>query len=440
MALLQPLVEIRSSTIGLNAGDPELSNYFGSSSNSHSSQTVNENTSLTVSTVFACVNRKAKTLAMLPLNVMRKLPDGGKEVAVNHRLYKELHDRPNRWQTSYDWRVMMHGHLMLRGNAYSQIVYHPGRRINELVPMSPDRVWPFVIKENGTILYLNPNSPAPDYGDKLFYQYFSSGGETIILRAEEVLHIRGFSTNGIVGKNVVQLMREAVGIAMATEEQGARLFSNGAQIGKVFTHPSKLGDATYLRLKSELDKNTVGVENAHRTLILEDGMKIEQTTLTMEDAQFLETRKFQVEDIASFLDVPLILINRSGDKNQTFASAEQIISIFVTHMMGPDFINWEQSLNKDLLYASEKSEYYFDFDFGALMRGDTKARGKYLSERFAMGSLSPDEIKIYEGESPTGTPEGKKYYIGSGILPIENAGQKIETSSKQPDEGDEGDE
>jgi HK97 family phage portal protein len=177
-------------------------------------------------------------------------------------------------------------------------------------------------------------------------------------------------------------------------------------------------------LKAELDNATTGVSNAHKTLILEDGMKVKQTTLTMVDSQFLESRQFQVEDICSFMDVPLILINRSGDKNQTYASAEQIISIFITHMMAPDFVCWEQVLNKDLLYDSEKSKYYFDFDFSFLLRGDTKARAEYLLKRFQMGSMSPDEIKIYEGENPTGTKEGKEYYLQSGMMPIKLAGKQ----------------
>jgi len=430
MGLLSPLAERRSQTVKLTAGDPELSSFFGSSSNSNSSQHVSENTALKISTVFACVGRRAKTLAMLPLNVMRRIEGGGKEIAANHRLQRLLHDKPNRWQTSYDWRVMMQTHKLLRGNAYSHIMYNPGRKQNELIPMEPQRVWPFTVDKHGSIQYISDTSPALSADEKLFYQYITSGGEVIVLRDEEVLHIRGLSTNGIAGKNVVSLMRESVGIAMATEEQGARLFSNGAQIGKVFTHPGKMGDATYNRLKTELNKNTQGVENAHRTLILEDGMNISATTLTMEDAQFLATRQFQVEDIASFLDVPLILINRSGDKNQTFASAEQIISIFVSFMMTPDFVSWEQALNKDLLYESEKKEYYCDFDFKALLRGDTKARAEYLMKRFQMASMTPDQIKLYEDESPTGTPEGKKYYLQSGMVPVEMAGNVVSNNVK----------
>ena len=423
MALLSAL-EKRSGSqpaIPISSGDPSLLGLFGGS-NSNSGQNINADTALAISTVYACVNRRAKTLAMLPLDIIQRHGDV-KTKLTSHRLYYQMSAKPNSWQTSFEYRMLMETWKQLRGNAYILITTIPGRGINELIPMQPDHVWPFVVTPTGIIYYMYDNSPPPPPGSKLFYQYFPVNSETIILPASDVLHIKGISSNGIVGKNVVQLMRESVGIAAATEEQGARLFSNGAQIGKVFRHPAKLSPETFDRLKSQLDKYS-GTENAHKTIILEQGMDITPTTLTMEDAQFLDTRKFQVEDIASFLDVPLILINRSGDKNQTYASAEQVISIFITHQMAPDFIAWEQNLNQKLLYQSEiNAGIYFRFDFDAMLRGDTKARAEYLSKRFNMGSMNPDEIRVYEDENPTGTKEGKEYYVQAGVQPVSMIGK-----------------
>ena len=429
MGILSGLYEKRSETYKLSSGDPELVNMFGGTP-SNSSQNVTTTTAMSISAVYACVNRKAKTLAMLPLNVMRRLDNGGNEIATNHRLYRQLHDRPNKWQTSYDWRFMMHSNVMLRGNAYSYILYHPGRGINELIPMSPDRVFPFMINSNGNIIYMNDTSQAPTQGDTLWYQYFTSDGKIVVLKDTEVLHFKGYSTNGIVGKNVVTLMRESVGLAMATEEQGARLFSNGAQIGKVFKHPGQMSDPTYKRLRDELNNATMGVQNAHKSLILEDGMDMQATTLTMEDAQFLETRKFQVEDICSFLDVPLILINRMGDKSLTKGASAEVIKMFIDFQMAPDFVCWEQTLNKDLLYESEKRKYYVDFDFGALLRGDPETRALYLQKRFEMASITPDEIRLSEGESPSGTEEGSMSFLQSGMVPVHMAGMNISNNMK----------
>ena len=421
MGLLSPAFETRASVSpSLLAGDPALAGLWGGSANTASSQVVNAETALAVSTVFACVSRKAKTLAMLPLVVKRKLPDGGFEIATKHRLYRQLRYKPNAWQTSYDWRLMGQTHVMLRGNFYNYIQSTPGRGLNQLIPLDPDRVWPFVITPSGVTYYIADNSPAPVAGSKLFYQYFPMNGETQIFRADEIFHVRGLSRNGIVGKSVVGLMKESVGLAMATEQQGATLFTNGAQIGKVFTHPAKLDDAAFDRLRKQLDQYT-GTKNSHRTVILENGMNIEKLSLTMEEAQFLETRKFQVEDICSFLDVPMMLIHRSGDKNQTFASAEVVNQMFITHNMQPEFVNWEQRMQTDLLYESEQ-DYYFDFDFKEMMRGDMAAQGAYNKSRFDTGSWTPNDIRVNSGESPIDKPEANELYVQSGALPAKLAG------------------
>ena len=428
MGLLSPLFERRASvsqSLGMN--DPALEGYFGGvGTNTASSQNVNAETALAISTVFACVSRKAKTLAMIPLEVKKKLKDGGHEVAVQHRLYRQLNSKPNAWQTSYDWRLMGQTHIMLRGNFYNYIQSTPGRGLNQLIPLDPDRVWPFVVTRSGVVYYLSDNSPVPPEGSKIFYHYFPMNGESQILNASEVFHVRGLSRNGIVGKTVVKLMKESVGLAMATEEQGATLFTNGAQIGKVFTHPTKLDDPAFDRLRKQLDQYS-GAANAHRTIILENGMNIEKMSLTMEEAQFLETRKFQVEDICSFLDVPMMLIHRSGDKNQTFASAEVINQMFITHNMQPEFVNWEQRLKFDLLYDSEQ-DYYFDFDFSAMMRGDMVAQGQYNKARFETGSWTPNDIRRNAGESPIDKPEANELYVQSGTLPAKLAGQQNQPS------------
>jgi HK97 family phage portal protein len=418
---------------GLHPADPALADLWGGGINSRSNQYVTADTALAVSTVMACVGRVSKTLAMLPLNVMRRLPGGGHEIATKHRLYRQLSTRPNRWQTSYAWRMLKQAHVMLRGNAYSRIVPTPGRGMNELVPMDPDRTWPFITTPAGMTYYMYDNSPCPPPGSKLFYQHFPLNAGTEILTADEVLHIRGLSSNGIIGKNVVKLMRESIGLAMSTEEQGARLFSNGAQIGKVFKSPNKLSDIAYNRMKEWL-KTHSGVEHAHETMILEEGLDIAATTLTMEDAQFLATRQFQVEDIASFLDVPLMLINRSGDKNQTFASAEQIFTVFSTIQMNPHYTNWEQELGESLLYPSEKDEYYIDFDTDAIMRGDSTARANFYKSLFGTASITIDEIRAKEHMSPLPDGQGDKVYIMSNMVPLSMAGQHL--IEKTPHEGE----
>lgn len=424
MAILSPLFERRASaTSALSPGDPALSALFASN-NSASAQNVTSDTALRVSAVYACVTVLSQTLAMLPKHIKRLRDDGGWDIVTGHRLYKQIHNKPNRWQSSFEFFEMMEGHRLLRGNAYSKIISTPGRGINELVPLHPDRVWPFIITPNGVTYYMYDNSPCPPAGSKLFYQYFPINADTEILTQDEVLHIRGYSVNGIVGMNpITRVAREAIGLAMATEEHGARLFSNGAQISKAFKHPKKLSDPTYDRLKKSLKDEFGGVQNAHKTIILEDGMDVVTLSMTSENAQFLETRKFQVEDIARIFNVPLILIGH-GDKSPTYASAEQFFMSFKVHTMQPNVTRWEEALQRDLLYPSEMNLVEIDFDMDSMMRGDAVARSTYLRNRFGMASITPNGVRMYEGENPSTEAGCDTTYIMSNMVPLSMAGQQ----------------
>jgi HK97 family phage portal protein len=428
MALLSGLHrESRAAVTASNQSlkDPATSDLFGGGINSASGQNVNSDSAMRTSAVYACVTIHAQTMAMLPKRVMELQPEGGRMQLFNHRYSKLIGDRPNRWQSDFEFYEYMAGCRWLRGNAYAFINFNPGRQENEWVPMDPSRVWPFVKTPTGTTYYMYDNSPPPPVGSKLFYQYFPLNAETIILDSSEVIHIRGFSRNGIVGMDpITRAAREAIGLSMATEEHGARLFSNGAQISKVFKHPGKLGDVTYDRMKQSLGGNFTGVSNANKTIILEEGMSIENLSMTMEAAQFLETRKFGVEEIARFYNMPLVLIGH-GDKAPTYASAEQFFMSFKVHTVHPEVNRWQKAMQRALLYPSEVGRIVFDFDMDELIRGDAVARASYLQKRFQTSSITPDGIMVYEGENPSGTEAGKKLYIMSNMVPLEQAGQNV---------------
>lgn len=434
IGFINSIFEKRSAS--LHPSDPALASWFGAPSTA-SGKSVSPDTAMQVSTVFACVNRISQTLAMLPLHILRNLPDGGHEIARSHPMYRELHYRPNEWQTSYDWRMMMQTHVLLRGNAYSYIGRGSGRSFNDLTPLHPDRMQPWCITPTGVQYYLTEHSPTPPRGSRLVYRYFEPMGGIVELSPGEILHIRGISKNGIIGMNPIQLHREAVGLAMSTEEHGARLFSNGAQISKAFKHPGKLSDTAFDRLKTSLKSEYSGVSNAHKTIILEEGMDISTLSMTSEDAQFLETRKFQVEDIARIFAVPLVLIGHSGDKSSTYASAEQFVASFITHTMNPWFTAWEQAITRDILYPSEMLTYRAEFDVDAILRGDSQARSTYYQRMFQTGSMSPDEIRGKESLSPIPDGSGKKFYIMSNMIPTDMAGQVTKVPAKQgaTDEG-----
>jgi len=412
--------------------DPATSELFGGLRANASGQNVTPDSALRTSAVYCCVSVLSETLASFPKHIKMLRDDGGKDIVRNHRCYTLLHDRPNQWQSSFEFFEMMEGHRQLRGNAYARIIYFPGMKRNEVVPMHPDTVTPFVITPKGTALYLYDTSPPPPPGSKLWYQHTSSDGETEYLSASEVVHVRGYTINGIVGISPIKWAAyQAVGLAMATEEHGARLFANGAQIGKVFKHPKQLSDKAHNHLKEQLNAGGeyAGSWNAHRSLIIEEGMDIAKISMTSEESQFLETRKFQVEDIFRIFKVPLML-GAAGDKAPTFASAEQFMTLFRVNTMSPNVVRWESALNRDLLFSSEVGRYEVDMDMDSLMRGDVSARAAYLKARFEMASMSPDGVRLYEGENPTGTEEGQQVYLQSGMMPARMAGMKPAVKEK----------
>lgn len=424
MGIVSRMFETRSS-INLMAGDPAASDFFGTRQTA-SGQNVTADTAMRTSAVFACITILSQTVAMLPKYIKGIRPDGGKDILRNHRCYKQIHNRANRWQSSFEFFEMLEGHRLGRGNGYARNVFNPGRQQNEWIPMHPDYVWPFIITSTGTKHYMYDNSPPPPAGSVLWYEYHSPYGAIETLSQAEILHVKGYSTNGIVGLGVIKrVMRETVGLAMAAEEHGARMFSNGAQIPMVVKHPGKLKDDAFLRLKKELRPGGeyAGSSEAGKTMLLEDGMTIDKIGMTADESQFLETRKFQVEDIARFFNVPLILIG-AGDKAATFASAEQFFMSFKVHTMLPIVVRWEGAMERDILFPSEIGTVEVDFDLDSMMRGDAASRATYLMARFGMASITPDEIRAYENENPTNTEEGKKLYLTSGMMPASMAGQK----------------
>lgn len=424
MGVFSRMFEMRSN-IKLTAGDAAIADFFGTQQTA-SGQNVTPDTAMRTSAVYACITILSQTLAMLPKHVKSVNADGSKDILRDHRLYRQIHNRANRWQSSFEFFEMMEGHRLGRGNAYARNLFYPGRQKNEFIPMHPDHVHPFVVTPSGNKYYIFDNSPAPPAGSVLWYDYYNQYGETETLPQSDVIHIKGYSTNGIVGMGVIKrVMRESIGLSMAAEEHGARMFSNGAQVPMVIRHPKSLKQDVFDRLKKELRPGGeyAGSSAAGKTMLLEDGMDIAKIGMTADESQFLETRKFQVEDIARFFNVPLILIG-AGDKAATFASAEQFFMSFKVHTMLPIVCRWEGAMERDCLFPSEIGNTEIDFDLDSMMRGDAATRATYLQARFNMASMTPDEIRKYEGENPTATEEGKKLYLQSGMMPASLAGQK----------------
>jgi HK97 family phage portal protein len=336
---------------------------------------------LQISAVFACVRVLAESIASLPLIVYRKRKDGGKDIADGHYLYPILHNSPNAMQTSFEFREMLMGHVNLRGNAFSYMEFDGAGRIANLVPLNAANMT--VKKENGKIIY--------DYVDEetKHYQF----------PPEVIWHWKGISNDGLTGMSPVQLARETLGLAMSVEEHGARFFSNFGQQSGFLTFPGKLNEDARKKLRESMQEASTG-KNKWKMGILEGGLDWKSVGMSNDDAQFLATRQFQVEDIARIYRVPPMMIGHP-DKTATYASAEQFFLAFVVHTIRPWTVRLEQSKLKHLFTEREREQGYFaEYKMDGLLRGDVKTRYEAYTHGRNWGWLSVNDIRKLENLNP----------------------------------------
>jgi HK97 family phage portal protein len=365
-----------------------IDSIFGNIGLSSSGVYVTSDSALGYSPVYACVRILAESIASLPLLLYRKLPGGGKERAQDHPLYFLLKDEPNQYQDSFQFREMLCGHLLLRGNAYARIVAKG--EVEALIPLNPDRM-KVSQNENGTILYT----------------YRNQRGLEEKYTQREIFHLRGLSSDGLTGLSPIELLRDSIGLGLAAESYGSTFFSNNARPGGILKHPGKIDDVAAKRLKEDWQKAYSGTSNAHKTAILEEGMAWEQIGLTNADSQFLESRKFQVTDIARIFRVPPHMI---GDLDKaTFSNIEQQSLEFVMHSLRPWLVRWESAIKRLLLTTEEKKTYFSEFLVDGLLRGDIKSRYDAYSVARNGGWLSVDEIREFENLNPLPDDQGKIY-------------------------------
>jgi len=370
---------------------------------------VTPDTALQLTAVFACVRVLSETIASLPLFIYRWRSDGGKERAPYNPLYEVLHSRPNQWQTSFEFREMMQGHLELRGNAYARIVSGPRGAVDQLIPLHPDRVTPRRILGTQRILY------------KVNWE----GGTTSELTQEEMFHLRGFSLDGVTGLSPVALEREAIGVGLSAQEYAGRFFANDATPSGLLKHPAHFDseEAEKRFLKSWQAAHSGS--NRHKTAMLEDGITYEAIGLTNRDSQFLESRKYQAEDIARIFRVPphkIGILDRATNNNIEHQGIE-----FVTDSIVPRARRWEQRINADLILAPET--YFAEFLVDGLLRGDIASRYAAYATARQNGWLNANEIRKLENMNPY--EGGDTYWAPVNMVPAEQLG-KVPPSTPPP--------
>lgn len=351
---------------------------------------VNEESAMRMSAVNGCVRVLSETVGSLPLIVYKRLKEG-KERAVDHYLYSILHEQPNEYQTSMQFRETLMCHVLLWGNAYAEIMAPKGK-VEALIPRHPSDV---KMSEDGRFYEIDNERKIPYH---------------------QMLHVPGLGFDGRLGKSPIAMAKEAIGLGLAAEEFGSRFYANDARPGIALSHPGTLSEDAAKRLSDSWSSKHGGLDNAHGVAVLEEGMKVETFTIPPEDAQFLELRKFQVEEIARIYRVPLHMIQMQEKSTSWGSGIEQLGIGFVVYTLRPWLVRWEQAITSKLLLPAERKTYFAEFLVDGLLRGDAAARGAYYREQWNIGALSQNEIRALENRNPV--PGGDDYYVPMNMTPV----------------------
>ncbi len=372
-----------------------------------SGKVVTERTAMQTSAVYACVRILAESIAGLPLHLYCHTNDGGKEKVNDHPLAYLLRSQPNPDMTSFVFRETLMSHLLLWGNAYAQIVRDGKGRVISLSPLMPNKM-KIDRSEKGEIFYvLNPQS------------------EPTYFRRDEILHIPGLGFDGLMGYSPIAMAKNAVGMALATEEYGATFFGNGANPGGVLEHPGVVKDPT--RIRENWNAVYQGSKNANKVAVLEEGMKYHTIGIPPEQAQFLETRKFQINEIARIFRVPPHMV---GDlEKSSFSNIEQQSLEFVKYTLDPWVVRWEQSLQNKLLLPSERDRYFIKFNVDGLLRGDYATRMQGYATGIQNGWLSPNDVRTLEELNKIPAEEGgDNFMVNGNMVSLKDVGAAYKNS------------
>ena len=392
---------------------------------STSGKAVTERSAMQMTAVYSCVRILAEAIAGLPLHLYTYKDDGGKEKAIGHPLYLLLHDEPNPEMSSFVFRETLMTHLLLWGNAYAQIIRNGKGEVVALYPLMPNRM-----------------TVDRDSSGQLFYSYQMNNTDaptmktgTVILKPSDVLHIPGLGFDGLVGYSPIAMAKNAIGLAIATEEYGAKFFANGATPGGLLEYPGTVKDPD--RVRESWNKGFSGSQNAGKVAILEEGMKYTPISIAPEQAQFLETRKFQINEIARIFRVPPHMV---GDlEKSSFSNIEQQSLEFVKYTLDPWVVRWEQSLSRALFTPEEKKRYFFKFNVEGLLRGDYQSRMNGYATARQNGWMSANDIRELENLDRIPAEDGGDLYLINGnMLPLVHAGAFADIDSgKEDTESDE---
>lgn len=363
---------------------------------------VDEDVALTATAIWNGVRVLSEANASMPLNVM-EVSGRSRVVASEHPAHRVL-NAPNDELTSFEFREMMQANVLLAGDAFAEIVFDGSGRPVQLWPIWPHRIQPVRLRDDGPLVY----------------EVATPSGQKVVLPMERVLHIRGFSRGGLCGLNVVEAMRQSVGLTLALEQYGASFYGNGSQPGGVLKHPGKLSAEAKKKLKDAWERAQQGLGRAHRTALLEEGMEWQQMGIAPEQAQAIESRKFQVTEAARILNMPPHMLKDM--ERATFSNIEHQFIEFASITFRPWCVRFEQRYDKSLLLPSERGSYYAHYKIEGLLRGDIKTRYESYAVARNWSWLSANDIRELEDLNPIDEPWADDYLAPLNMVPASQSG------------------
>ena len=383
--------------------DYESGSFGGGSSRSIAGIKIDSETALRSTVVLACVRVLGESIASLPLHVYRRLPGGGKEIAREHPLYRLLHGSPNDWQTSFEWREQQLLHLGTYGQSFSEIVRSGSDIVTALLPLHPSRMKVERV-ESGA----------------LRYRYTEEDGTPTDYTQGDVMHLRWLSNDSINGMVPVELARDAIALARACEVHGAAYFGNGARPGVILSTDGTLSQEAAEALRINWERVHRGPDRSSKTAVLTGGLKPVEIGTNNQESQFLETRRFQIEEICRLFRVPPHLV---GDLTRSsFSNVEQQSLDFVQHTLVPWMRRFESAFARDLLGGDD--EFFVEFDTRGLLRGDAAGRASYYQTLSTLGVASINEIRAWENLNPV--DGGDSRFVQLNMQTLANAAKEPE--------------
>ena len=373
-----------------------------------SNQAVSKERSLQLSTVWSCVKVISETIASLPISLYEKDADNKRYILSDNPLHTLVGEQPSTLYNSFNFFERALVDLCLDGNFYAYIERNNGGLPTQIIPIQCDDVSVYVSPDGREVYYeIEQNATIP-------YPFTGKVG------SDNMIHIKGLSCDGIMGKSPIQSAAESLGISLSIEQFAGSFFKNGASVGGILKHPGTLKPETAKRLRASWNQTYSGSINAGKTAILEEGMEFISRQIPNNQAQFLETRQYQISDICRIFRVPNHYVNDLSNATYSNIEAQQID--FVVHTITPWIKRIEMALNQKLIPAKQKGKQYFKFNLTALLRGDSKSRADYYRTLVNIGVLSPDEVRAFEDMNSMGGAS-ESVYMQSNMMPLNNLGE-----------------